>query len=136
MRRIIIYLLPILIATLASCSNDTVGGGVTDPFGGGGGGQGAVNFIIGSTNGQQGGIIFTAVPSVDVKITQVTVALPAQQFTDVLQGDGTTVFGANQTAQLEEYVGVEKGQQWTFKFEGTLSNGGQVFNVTSNYTIP
>jgi hypothetical protein len=137
MKRLFFYLISIVLIVSTGCNDDSGGSTITDPFGGGGtGGQGSASFTISTTNGQQGGIIFTATPSVDVKITQVTVSLPAQQFTDVLQGDGTTVFSANQAALLEEYVGVERGQQWTFKFEGTLANGGQTFSVTSNYTIP
>lgn len=135
--KIILLLVSSFVVFLFGCSDDS---NDSNPVGlgglGGTGGQGSVSFTIGSTIGQQGGIIFTATPSVDVKITQVTVSLPAQQYTDVLQGDGTTVFNANQTAQLEEYVGTEKGQQWTFQFEGTLAADGKAFDVTSNYTVP
>lgn len=138
MKRLIIYLLPILIMTLASCSEDSTGT-VTDPFGTGGIGGGnnsAVTFTISSTNGQQGEVIFNATPSVSVKITKVTVSLPAQQFTDPLAGDGTTVYNANQAVTLETYTGVASGQQWTFQFEGTIESNNQTFNVTSNYTVP
>ena len=136
MKNILIFLTSIMLIFSIGCSDDSSDSD-SNPLGIGGlGGQGSVSFTIGSTNGQQGGIIFTATPSVDVKITQVTVSLPAQQYTDVLQGDGTTVFSANQSAQLDEYVGAEKGQQWSFKFEGTLAADGKVFDVTSNYTIP
>ncbi len=137
MKRIIFYLLPMFLLLIASCSDDSTGT-ITDPFGGGGlgGGNGSVTFTISSTQDQQGGVTFNATPSVAVKITKVTVALPAQQFTDLLQGDGTTVFQANQPAGLEVYSGVSSGQQWTFQFEGTLSSNNETFNVTSNYTIP
>ena len=81
--------------------------------------------------------MFTAKPSAAVTVTRITVSLPAQNFNDVLQGDGTTVYQGGQTYDLEEYTGVASGQQWTFKFEGKLCSAqGQAYNVTSNYTIP
>ena len=136
MKKLILYLVIATFVGLLSCSDDS-GGTVTDPFGTGGtGGTGGVTFTISSIQGNQGGIIFTASPSVDVKITKVTLSLPAQQFTDVIQGDGTTVFPANQAVQLDEYTGVATGQQWTFQFEGNLASNNQAFNVNSNYTIP
>ncbi|MCB0730211.1 MAG: hypothetical protein KDC52_08945 [Ignavibacteriae bacterium] len=140
MKKLIIYFIPIVMIFVSSCSNDS-GGTVTDPFGTGNnggntGGTGNVTFTIGTTNGQQGGIVFTASPSVAVKITKVTLNLAAQNFTDVLTGDGTTVYNANEAVGLEEYTGVESGQQWTFQFEGTTSADNKAFNVTSNFTIP
>ncbi len=138
MKKLILFLLPILFLAITSCDDSS---GVTNPNGGGiggiggGGGGGSVTFTIGTSQGEQGGIYFTAAPSVAVKITKVTVSLPAQQFSDVLQGDGTTVYNANEAVLLEEYVGVANGQQWTFQFEGSLAGNNQTFNVTSNYTV-
>jgi len=136
MKKSFILIVVLAFIGLLSCSDDQ-GGTVTDPFGTGGtGGTGGVTFTVSSTQGNQGGVIFTATPSVDVKITKVTLSLPAQQFNDVLQGDGTTVYPANQAVQLDEYTGVATGQQWTFQFEGNLASNNQAFNVTANYTIP
>jgi hypothetical protein len=136
MKKFILYLIPIIMIFISSCS-DEAGGTVTDPFGTGNtGGTGSVTFSIGTTNGQQGGIIFTATPSVSVKITKVTLSLSAQNFSDVITGDGTTVFNANEAVGLEEYTGVESGQQWTFQFEGSTSSDNKSFTVSSNYTIP
>ncbi|MBK7104692.1 MAG: hypothetical protein IPH62_05360 [Ignavibacteriae bacterium] len=137
MKKIIIYFLPILFLAITSCDDSA---GITNPTGGGiggigGGGTGSVTFTIGTSQGEQGGIYFTAAPSVSVKITKVTVSLPAQQFTDVLQGDGATVYNANEAVLLQEYVGVENGQQWTFQFEGTLASNNQTFSVNSNFTV-
>lgn len=139
MKKFIIYLLPIIFFAITSCDDSA---GITNPtgggiggIGGGGGGTGSVTFTIGTSQGEQGGIYFTAAPSVSVKITKVTVSLPAQQFTDVLQGDGVSVYNANEAVLLQEYVGVENGQQWTFQFEGTLAGNNQTFNVTSNFTV-
>lgn len=133
----IIVAFSFLLLIISAC-NDNSGGGITDPFGAGPGGNtgtGNVTFTMSAQQGQQG-VIFLATPSVSVKITKVTVSLPAQQFNDVIQGDGTTVYNANQAVQLDEYTGVASGQQWTFKFEGNLASNNQAYNVTSNYTIP
>lgn len=138
MKKLIIYFLPILFLAITSCDDSA---GITNPTGGGiggiggGGGTGSVTFTIGTSQGEQGGIYFTAAPSVSVKITKVTVSLPAQQFTDVLQGDGATVYNANEAVLLQEYVGVENGQQWTFQFEGILASNNQTFSVNSNFTV-
>ncbi|MFZ1292014.1 MAG: hypothetical protein WAR79_18095 [Melioribacteraceae bacterium] len=138
MKKLILYFLPILFLVITSCDDSS---GVVNPNGGGiggiggGGGGGSVAFTIGTSQGEQGGIYFTAAPSVSVKITKVTVSLPAQQFTDILQGDGVTVFNANEAVLLQEYVGVENGQQWTFQFEGSLASSNQTFSVTSNFTV-
>ncbi|MBK8944756.1 MAG: hypothetical protein IPM32_05715 [Ignavibacteriae bacterium] len=140
MKKLILLLLPILFLSITSCDDSAgvtnpTGGGIGGIGGGGGTGTGSVTFTIGTSQGEQGGIYFTAAPSVAVKITKVTVSLPAQQFSDVLQGDGTTVYNANEAVLLQEYVGVENGQQWTFQFEGSLAGNNQTFNVTSNYTV-
>jgi len=122
---------------MLGCSDDNptgAGGGAT---GGGGTGTGGVTFTIGQRQGNQGGIMFTAKPSAAATVTQITVSLPAQNFNDVLQGDGTTVFQGGTVYDLDEYNGVASGQQWTFKFEGKLGSAqGQQYTVTSNYTVP
>ena len=137
MKKIIQLLSIIIIAGITgiSCSDNSSGGGLTNPFGGGTGTTGGVTFSISSMQGQQGGTVFTTTPTVSVKITKVTISLPAQQFTDVIQGDGTTVFNANQAVEINEYIGVAAGQLWTFQFEGTIASDNQAFNVTSNYTV-
>jgi hypothetical protein len=138
MKKLLFIFIPLLFLVLSSCSNDT-GGGVTDPFGTGNNnnnGTGNVTFTIGSQQGTQGGILFYCTPSVDVKITKVTCSLPAQNYTYPLTDDGTTIYNANVGYELMEFTGVESGQQWTFKFEGTIASNNQAFNVTSNYTVP
>ncbi|MFZ1292020.1 MAG: hypothetical protein WAR79_18125 [Melioribacteraceae bacterium] len=137
MKKFLSIILVVSSILIISCDDDATGS-VTDPFGTGGigGGTGNVTFTIGSQQGEQGGILFYCTPSVAVKITRVTCSLPAQNFTDVVEGDGTTVFNANSAYGIEEYTGVASGQQWTFKFEGTLTSNNQAFTVTSNYTVP
>ena len=81
--------------------------------------------------------MFTAKPSAAVTVTQVTISLPAQSFQDIVQGDWQTVFQSGQVYDLDQYLGVASGQQWTFKFEGKLGGAqGQQYTVTSNYTVP
>jgi hypothetical protein len=135
MKNLLSIIIGFLFIVSVGCSDDA-GGTITDPFGTGGGTGGAVTFTIGSQQGQQGGILFYCTPSVDVKITKVTCSLPAQNYTYPLTDDGTNVYSANTAYEIMEFTGVESGQQWTFKFEGTLASNNQAFTVTSNYTVP
>ncbi len=135
MKKVIGFLLLLtLIVTFSSCKKD----GSSNPtsVGVGTGGTGSITFTIGQRQGNQGGIMFTAKPSAAATVTQITVSLPAQNFNDVLQGDGQTVFQGGTVYDLDEYTGVTSGQQWTFKFEGKLGGAqGQPYDVTSNYTV-
>lgn len=133
MKKILSAILILATLIIISCDDDATGS-ITDPFGTGG--TGSVTFTVGSQQGENGGILFYASPSVAVKITQVTCSLPAQNFNDVVEGDGTTVYNANEAVGIEEYTGVNSGQQWTFKFEGTIASNNQAFTKTSNYTVP
>ncbi len=138
MKRILsIFSFITILAIFAGCSEDS-GSNPTDPFGGGGGtNTGGVVFTIGQRNGDQGGIMFTCKPSVAVTVTELTVSLPAQNYTDPYQGDGTTVFQAGVVVDVGEYTGVASGQQWSFNFKGKIGNAqGKDYNVTSTYTIP
>lgn len=124
-----------LAITFSSCKKDDSSNPAS--VGVGTGGTGGVTFTIGQRQGNQGGIMFTAKPSTAVTVTQITISLPAQNFNDVLQGDGTTIFQGGTVYDLDEYSGVATGQQWTFKFEGKLGSAqGTAYNVTSNYTVP
>lgn len=70
-------------------------------------------------------------------MTKVTAALPEQQFVDVYQGDGTTVFAANTPHAIGEYTGVQSGQKWVFTIEGKIGSAtGTAFNVATNFTVP
>lgn len=142
MKKIIAYLFSLAFLTFSACSDDSGGGTVTDPFGGGNvgtGGNGSVTITISSRQEQDGSYIFAATPSVGVKLTKLTVSVPAEQYTESFTIDGTTVYQANQSADLLQYpanAGVASGQQWSFQFEGLLESNNQTFNVTSNYSIP
>ncbi len=138
----LLTLIALVIITGTGCSNDSAGGGgITDPFGTGGlgGNTGGVTFTIASKSDQQGGTIFSAKPSAAVKVSKVTIGVPAQQYSETFQFDDTIVLNANVAVDFIQYPagsGVTSGQQWTFQIEGTLANNNQAYNVTSNYTIP
>ena len=126
----------------AGCSNDaaptgTGGGGLGGGGGNGGGGNGTVTFQVATQQGQNGGIDFVFTPSTNVTLTQIAVSLPAQNFNDNVQGDGTTVFGPQNAFSVGEYNGTASGQQWTFVITGKIGSAtGTAYNVTSNFTIP
>jgi len=141
MKKLVFILIPMIFITLTSCSNDNGGTGTTDPFGTGGttGGTGNVTITISSSQEQDGSVIFSGTPSAAVTLSKLTVSVPAEQYTESFQFDGTTVVNANQTEGLVQYPansGIASGQKWTFQFEGTLASNNQAYNVTSNYTIP
>ncbi len=78
----LLFFIPLLLLLIAGCSSDksgnnplggigTVGGGT----GGGTGGTGTVTWTIGQRQGDQGGTMLTASPSVAVTVTQVIVSV-------------------------------------------------------------
>jgi hypothetical protein len=134
MNKNLLFVTLFLLFFYLGCSKDDP---VSPGTGGGIGGTNSVSFTISTQPGTQGGTVLFAAPSVDVVITQVDVSVPAENFTDTVQGDGTTVFPANQPVSIDEYTGVQSGQQWVFRFQGKIgSSTGQAFDVSTNYTIP
>ena len=139
MKTKIIGLVFVLVALLG-CGGDDDGnsnpvgpGGVG--IGGGGGGTGNVTFTISSPQ-QQDGVYFVFNPSVNVIVNSVTASLPAQQFQDVIQGDGTTVFSTQDNFSIGPYTGVQSGQAWTFIIVGkTEGANGAAYTSTVNYTV-
>lgn len=97
-----------------------------------------VNFTMAAYNTQAGNVDFTATPSADVKLTKLVLTLPAQNFSDTLTDNGTTVYTANTAYTLgREYQGVASGQQWKFYFTGTLASDNTPFtDLVVDYTIP
>lgn len=143
MKRIFTLLLAALtVFAFVSCKDNSTSPNNTGGLGGGiggGGGGGGVTFTMGTTQGQQGGTIFTFRPSTDVTVTTLTLKLPAQQFEDVLTNPNPNeVFNPQTEYSTEtEYTGVQSGQQWQFVFVGKLgSSTGTAYTVTANYTIP
>ena len=141
MKKIFLFSGFFLLLLIYACSDDAVSG-VTSPLGGGiggTGGTGTVTITISSRVGQQGETIFSGTPSAAVTLSTLTVSVPAQQYSESFNFDGTTVVNANVTEDLVQYPansGVARGQQWTFQFQGALASNNQAFNVTANYTIP
>jgi hypothetical protein len=137
MKKIFSLFLLIIVLLAFSCSDDATAPTNSGGLGGGTGG-GGVTFTMGKTPGQQGGVIFTFKPSIDVTITTVTLKLPEQQFEDPLTNPNPNeVYTSQNTYEIEEYTGVQSGQKWQFVFVGKLgSSTGTAYTVTANYTIP
>ncbi|MBX2991748.1 MAG: hypothetical protein KF749_11360 [Bacteroidetes bacterium] len=94
-----------------------------------------VTFSMGLHSGTQG-MIIVATPSEDVLLAKVDLHFPAQNFTDtVTNGDPTHLFPKGVTFEINEYVGIEGGQQWVIVFHGTLKSNGKPFTVTVNWTV-
>jgi hypothetical protein len=140
MKQLKSIILVLFILTIAGCSKDNpvAASGTGGTIGGiGGGGTGSLNWTIGQKPGNQGGIIFTASPSTAVTVSLVRISLPSQNYQEDLQGDGQTVFQGGQFYELEEFIGISSGQQWTFRFVGKIGNAqGQDYDLTANYTVP
>jgi hypothetical protein len=97
--------------------------------------QPAVTFTMHLESGTQG-MIFVAVPSEDVTLTKVELSFPAQQFNDLITNpDPSRVFPKGQRITLNEYTGIDAGQQWILKFHGTVVQTGKPFVVTVNWTV-
>lgn len=96
-----------------------------------------VSFQISQQAGLNGGTEFLFQPSVNVKISQVISKYPAQQFVDTLgNANPNYVYSKDSVYSVNEYTGVQNGQQWNFNFSGTVpSQNNSSYNVTSNYTV-
>ncbi|SRR5690606_20371028 len=122
------------------CDNDSGGSAGTDPFGGGGGGggTGGVTFTVSLEQGNQGGVYFNFKPNQNVTATNMTLSLPAQNFTDnITNPNPNEVYTNAQGFSVGEYTGVATGQQWVFNIQGKIgSSTGTPYNVTINFTVP
>jgi len=98
------------------------------------GGTSLVAFEITSQLGQNNSVEFLFNPSADVKITKVDVEMGGA--TDVVNGDGTTIYSSTNWYVLAGYNDVASGQQWSFNFIGTIAANNQNYSVTANYTVP
>ena len=96
-----------------------------------------VSFQISQQNGQNGGVEFLFQPSVNVKISRVISKYPAQQFADTISNvNANYVYSKDTIYLINEYTGVQNGQQWNFDFTGSVqSQNNSNYNVTSNYTV-
>ena len=135
MKNKVLYIISAALIVITGCKKDSS----TNPLIPGGGTTSEVTIKINSQLDQQGGAIFSGSPNVAVKVTKITASVPAQQYTESFNFDGTNVINANVSTQFLQYPansGVASGQKWTFQFEGNLADNNQAFIVTSDYTIP
>ncbi len=119
--------------TLAGCSKKNSGNPITtNP---GNETPANVTFAMGLHSGSQG-MIVVATPSEDVLLTKIDLSFPAQNFTDtVTNPNPTRVFPKDTTFEINEYVGIEGGQQWIIVFHGTVKATGKPFTVTVTWTV-
>ncbi len=133
--KIFFLILAIFVSVyITGCNNNAV----TDPNSGiGGTGTGnTVNFTMNGSGTTQS-YNFTFQPQVDVRLNYLIASLPAQQFSDsVPNTTPSTVFSSSQAYGWYDYSGVQSGQQWTFKFNGSTVNNNQAFTSTVNFTVP
>lgn len=134
--KILFSILAIFVSVyLTGCNNssDVTGTGIGGP---GGPGGNTVNFTMqGSGNNQS--FSFTFQPAVDVKLNYLIASLPAQQFVDSVGNPNPNfVFTSTQTHTWYPYTGVQSGQQWTFKFNGSTSSNNQAFESNVSFTVP
>lgn len=96
-----------------------------------------VSFQISQQYGLNGGVEFLFKPSEDTKISRIISIYPAQQFADTLSsGNVNYVYSKDTVYIINEYSGVQTGQQWNFNFTGTTpGQNSSGYNVTSNYTV-
>ncbi len=155
MKNILIFFASMTLIFSIGCSDDasvtspTDGGFGIGDGGGTGTGGGSVTFQIANQVKQEGydfdsdgqtddSFYLTATPSVSVKINSVNIEIPNDANFDTVQGDGTTVFAANQAVQINTtpYYNVGSGQKFTLKISGKLASDDQAFDVTVEYTVP
>jgi hypothetical protein len=144
MKKYFYTIIPVLLLLFYSgCKSDSGGTG-TDPFGGGGnggGGTGNVTITVGVAQDDNNVLWFGFNPSVNVKIasaviTQAQLGInqtvnnpnPNEEYAPIAQNSFYTFYQVPQQAQT--------GQQWTFRFTGTIVQGGQAFDKTVNLTYP
>ncbi len=136
MRKIFILCSYVMLFTFFSCSSDDSGDSSTPVFGGGGGGgTGNVTIQVQGQTGQDGNYYFLINPSVAITLATVTITLTGTGNETI---DINSQFPANTYTPCIYYPPsyAQKGSKWTFEFKGTLTNGGNAFDVTANYTIP
>jgi hypothetical protein len=141
-----LYLFIIIFAfSLFSGCNKSAGGG-DNPFalgvggsGTGGGGTGNVTVAVAVIQDGQGQQYFEFTPDTGVVVNQVEVKCAAQGVDETLQGDGQTVYTANNPVDVGPLTQgiLQTGQQWTFTIQGKIgSSTGTAYIATPSYTVP
>jgi hypothetical protein len=95
-----------------------------------------ISFQISQQTGQNGGTEFLFTPAMDVKISRIISIYQPQQFADTISYTNVNyVYTKGTTYIINEYDGVQNGQQWNFNFTGSQSGQqNSNYNVTINYT--
>ncbi|MBI5474208.1 MAG: hypothetical protein HY961_17880 [Ignavibacteriae bacterium] len=123
------------VLALVGCSKKSDNPVTPGTINNGGNEQVNVNFTMHLESGTQG-MIFIASPSEDVRLTKVELSFPAQSFRDTINNPNpTAVIAKNSNIQINEYTGIEGGQQWVLVFYGTLASTGKPFTKTINWTV-
>jgi hypothetical protein len=96
-----------------------------------------VSFTVSQQNGYYGGTQFLFRPSVDIKINRIISKYTNQQFADTISyGNQNYIYSKDTTYIINEYSGVQNGQQWIFDFTGSIpAQNNSNYNVTTNYTV-
>ncbi len=96
-----------------------------------------VSIAVSQQNGYYGGTQFLFRPSVDVKINRIISKYNNQQFADTISyGNQNYIYSKDTTYIVNEYSGVQNGQQWIFDFTGSIpGQNNSNFNTTTNYTV-
>jgi hypothetical protein len=135
--KIILTILVVFVSVyITGCNNSDV----TDPNSGiNGNGTGTGNTVTFTMQGSgtNTSYDFQFQPGVDVTLNYLIASLPAQSFSDsVPNTNPATVFSTGQFYSWYPYTGVQSGQQWSFKFNGTTVSSNQAFTSTVTFTIP
>jgi hypothetical protein len=122
------FIFPIGISFLliytAGCNDNNVIGPVNNN----------VTFEMKNQPGTQGGTQFLCRPSVNVKITEVISSLPPFYDT-VISSNPAYVYSKDTFYIINEFNGVQQGQQWSFQFYGSYASNNAGYIVTTNYTV-
>ena len=95
-----------------------------------------VSFQISQRTTISGDTEFMFKPNIDINISKIVSRFESQPFRDTLSFTNTAyVYSKDTTYIIDQYTGVQNGQQWNFDFTGSVP--GQTnsnYSVTSNYT--
>ncbi len=142
----ILLLLSMCTIFFFGCSNDSgnptgVGGvGGTGGDTGGGNNTGNVNIEVGVAQDNQGNILFGFNPGAAITIATIVVSQADQGINETINNPDPTqqfepVQAGNYYSFYQPQQQLQTGQQWSFKFTGTIVQGGANYTKTINYTV-
>jgi len=135
-----IYLVFLLLSAVFLFSCEEKGSDGNYVLGPGGPGGGNVTFKIGIVQDEFGANYFGANPSAAVKIASVIIMQTNLSVNETLiNPNPDEIFSPLQEGNFygitEVPAQAQAGQLWSFRFKGTFAQGGQSFDVTTNYTV-